>query len=325
LAVGFAPVRKFAAVAFQAAMKSSISSGEEAVFDLSDRVKLRFTGADRLRFLNGQVSNNIRLAAETTSVHACVLTSKGKVDADVFISSETNFLHVDADAALHETLRQRFERYLIADDVAIEDVTNELAIFHVTENTPPLLPNESKWIAAERFGAPGWDLWVKAARHDKILQQLSIRLPFCDHECAEKFRIERGIPRWGFELTSEIIPIEANLEASCIDYEKGCYIGQEVISRMKMSGQTNKRLCGLVSITGAPLANGMRLTPVSEENKDVGWISSAVRSETLGKFIALGFVKRGFNQVGTLLSARPAESTKDAEGVRVEITALPFV
>jgi glycine cleavage system aminomethyltransferase T len=94
---------------------------------------------------------------------------------------------------------------------------------------------------------------------------------------------------------------------------------------MKMSGQTNKRLCGLVSKTGAPLANGMRLTPVSEENKDVGWISSAVRSETLEKFIALGFVKRGINQVGTLLRAMPAESMKDAEGIRVEITALPFV
>jgi folate-binding protein YgfZ len=306
-------------------MKSSISTGEEAVFDLSDRVKLRFTGTDRLRFLNGQVSNDIRLAAETTSVHACVLTSKGRVDADVFISSETNSLHVDADAALHETLQQRFERYLIADDVLIEDVTNGVAIFHLIGNAPPMLPNESKWIVAERFGAPGWDLWVKAARHDEILQQLATRLPFCDHECAERFRIERGIPRWGFELTSEIIPIEANLEASCIDYEKGCYIGQEVISRMKMSGQTNKRLCGLVSKTGAPLANGMRLTPVSEENKDVGWISSAARSETLEKFIALGFVKRGINQVGTLLSARLAESRKDAEGIRVEITALPFV
>jgi folate-binding protein YgfZ len=247
------------------------------------------------------------------------------MDADVFISSETDSLHVDADAALHETLQQRFERYLIADDVAIEDVTNGFAIFHVTGNTPPMLPNESKWIAAKRFGALGWDLWVKAGRHDEILQQLSTRLPFCDHECAERFRIERGIPRWGSELTSEIIPIEANLEASCIDYEKGCYIGQEVISRMKMSGQTNKRLCGLVSKTGAPLANGMRLTPVSEENKDVGWISSAVRSETLEKFIALGFVKRGINQVGTLLRAMPAESMKDAEGIRVEITALPFV
>ncbi|MEP6709763.1 MAG: glycine cleavage T C-terminal barrel domain-containing protein [Verrucomicrobiota bacterium] len=306
-------------------MKSSISSGEEAVFDLSDRVKLRFTGADRLRFLNGQVSNDIRLAAETTSVHACVLTSKGRMDADVFISSATGALHVDADAALRGMLQERFERYLIADDVLIEDVTNGFAIFHLIGNAPPLLPNESKWIAAERFGAPGWDLRVKAARHDEILQQLSTRLPFCDHECAERFRIERGIPRWGFELTSEIIPIEANLEASCIDYEKGCYIGQEVISRMKMSGQTNKRLCGLVSITGAPLADGMRLTPFSEEKKDVGWISSAVRSETLGKSIALGFVKRGFNQVGTQLSARRAESTKDVEGIRVEITELPFV
>ncbi len=68
--------------------------------------------------------------------------------------------------------------------------------------------------------------------------------PFCDEEAAETLRIERGLPRWGHELTGEIIPTEANLEASAIDYAKGCYIGQEVISRIKMSGQTNKRLCG---------------------------------------------------------------------------------
>ena len=64
----------------------------------------------------------------------------------------------------------------------------------------------------------------------------------------EVFRIERGVPRWTRELTGEILPVEANLETAAIDYEKGCYVGQEVISRIKMLGQRNKKLCGFVSV-----------------------------------------------------------------------------
>ena len=82
---------------------------------------------------------------------------------------------------------------------------------------------------------------------------------FIDSAAAEVMRIEQGLPRWGRELTDEIIPIEANLERRTIDYEKGCYIGQEVISRIKMSGQTNKRLCGLISLNNTPLQPGMKL------------------------------------------------------------------
>ncbi|HEU5246984.1 MAG TPA: glycine cleavage T C-terminal barrel domain-containing protein, partial [Candidatus Udaeobacter sp.] len=99
---------------------------------------------------------------------------------------------------------------------------------------------------------------------------------------------------------------------------KGCYIGQEVISRMKMSGQTNKRLCGLISRDNIPLQPGMKLAPPSIAGKEVGWITSATRSE--GQEIALGYVKRGFNNVGTTLEAVTA-----AQPIRVEVVPLPFV
>ena len=132
---------------------------------------------------------------------------------------------------------------------------------------------------------------------------------FCDEECAELLRIEQGIPRWGRELTDQIIPTEANLEATSIDYAKGCYIGQEVISRIKMSGQTNKRLCGLVSLSGTPLRPGMRLAAAGDEGKEAGWITSAVRSPRLEKEIALGYVKRGFNAAGSRLHALPPENS----------------
>ena len=83
----------------------------------------------------------------------------------------------------------------------------------------------------------------------------------CDAESAEVFRIEQGVPVWGAELTEDIIPVEANLEECCIDYGKGCYIGQEVISRMKMSGQRNKTLCGLVASDDVAFRPGMKVYP----------------------------------------------------------------
>ena len=149
-------------------------------------------------------------------------------------------------------------------------------------------------------------------------------------------RIEQGIPRWGRELTEEIIPIEANLEQRTIDYQKGCYIGQEVISRMKMSGQTNKKLCGLISVDDSPLQPGMKLLSVSAPGKDVGWVTSAACSETIGKKIALGYVKRGFSSAGTKLAAarpsgRPSASTSEnfvadpGRTIFVEVVPLPFV
>jgi aminomethyltransferase len=148
---------------------------------------------------------------------------------------------------------------------------------------------------------------------------------FCDEACAEVFRIEQGIPRWGRELTNEIIPVEANLELTSIDYAKGCYIGQEVISRMKMSGQTNKRLCGLLSISGVPLEAGMRLVPEMDGGRDAGWITSATRSGRLEKEIALGYVKRGFNSSGTRLQAVHPEQGGGAPAIVVEVVPVPFI
>jgi folate-binding protein YgfZ len=135
-------------------------------------------------------------------------------------------------------------------------------------------------------------------------------------------RIEQGLPRWGRELTDEIIPIEANLERRTIDYEKGCYIGQEVISRIKMSGQTNKRLCGLISLNNTPLQAGKKLVAPSASGKEAGWITSATCSQRLGKEIALAYVKRGFNSPATNLEAL---SLDPVGAIPVEVVSLPFL
>jgi folate-binding protein YgfZ len=287
-----------------------------AFFDCSRRVKLRITGADASRFLNGQITNDLRKATGTSAIQASILNAKGKLSAHIFLSADADAFVLDADPELQEELPARLERYIIADDVEIEDVTERFSIFHVTAEPGSMAPIGVRTVTSNRFGRAGWDLWFDRAEHDNVFQQLSGAFVFCDDTCAEVLRIEHGVPRWGRELTNEIIPVEANLEATSIDYEKGCYIGQEVISRMKMSGQTNKRLCGLVSLSGAPLAANMRLASETDPGKDVGWITSATKSDRLGREIALGYVKRGFNETGTRLLAGE---------VPVQVAPLPFV
>ena len=308
---------------------------EQGVFlDLAGRTTLRVTGNDRLRFLNGQITNDVRKAGEAVAVEACVLNAKGKMNAHIFVSATPDSFLIDANPELREALPARLERYVIADDVQIEDVTDRFSIFHVLSRTEPNL-SDCRIVSVRRFAEPGWDICADAARRDDVSQQLLSTFDLVDSAAAEIMRIEQGIPRWGRELTDQIIPIEANLEERAVDYEKGCYIGQEVISRIKMSGQTNKRLCGLISLDEIPLQAGMRLTSTAEKGKEVGWVTSATRSEKIEKEIALAYVKRGFNSPGTKLAAAspsgggldaPApENSGSVTAIPVQVVSLPFL
>src|SRR5437870_6356223 len=297
-------------------MTAQLRSPARQFFDLSARVKLRVSGADRLRFLNGQLTNDARKATETNAIEACVLNTKGKMEAHLFLHAQAQSFVLDSDPALQPSLQSRLERYIIADDVQIEDVTAGLSIFPVIGPFPPNSSVATRMVSINRFGPPGHDFWSESAQRDQLAAELSKDFESCDENCAEVLRIEQGIPRWGRELTDEIIPVEANLEQRCIDYEKGCYIGQETISRMKMSGQRNKRLCGLISAKNIPLASGMPL--IGPEEKEVGWITSATRSGE--REIALAYLKRGFNSAGTMVEAKSAEGNI----VPVEVVDLPF-
>jgi folate-binding protein YgfZ len=290
------------------------------LLDFSERAKFRITGMDRLRFLNGQITNDLRKATETSAIEACILNAKGKTDAHIFVFASRESFLLDAAAEVREALKIRLERYVIADDVQLDDVTDEFSLFHVLSPQAPVL-DSGRHLSVRRFAEPGWDVWVEAAQHGALLQELSLRWTLCDCNAAEVLRIEQGIPRWGRELTNEIIPIEANLEQRTIDYQKGCYIGQEVISRIKMSGQTNKRLCGLISLNNIALQSGMKLVAPSASGKEAGWITSATRSLRLGKEIALGYVKRGFNNPATNLEALSLDQTGP---IPVEVVSLPF-
>src|SRR2546430_13278717 len=174
---------------------------DRGFFDLSTRLKLRVSGSDRLRFLNGQLTNDIRKATDTTALEACVLNAKGKMEAHLFVHAQAESFLLDAHPALQSTLQTRLERYIIADDVQLEDVTARWSIFHVTGTSSPTFSNAAWIVASSRFGSAGHDIWVEAAQRDQLAAEVSNKFAYCDENCAEVLRIDQGIPRWGKELT----------------------------------------------------------------------------------------------------------------------------
>src|SRR6266576_1191540 len=212
-----------------------------AFFDLSARAKLRVTGADRIRFLNGQTTNDVRKAGPEATQESCVLNAKGHLDAHIFLSATPNDIWIDADQELREPLQTRLERYVIADDVMIEDVTDQFALFHVLADSEPKISGAKFCFRSWRLGIDGWDLWVEVARAEAVKSTLAADDRAMDESEWEVLRIENGIPRWGRELTPEIIPPEANLQMRAIDFGKGSSSGNGGARRNKGGWPRNER------------------------------------------------------------------------------------
>ena len=287
--------------------------------DLSERVEIILTGADRVRYLNGQVTSNVQKLAANHTQPACVTTAKGKLCAEVLITATADALFIDADAALRDTLPARLERYIIADDVTLEDATDTRALLHFIGPPPSAL--DGAWCArSRRFGRDGWDVRLPSAAFATMKAALFSQHLLLDDALLETLRIEAGIPRWGRDIGEDTLPPEAGLDRTHIDYHKGCYIGQEVISRLKSVGHVNRQLTGFVSENGSPLAVGAVIFAPGEA-RAIGVITSAAFSFALDKPIALGYLRRGSPTSGLL--ARPADAT-GAE-TRLAVHPLPFV
>lgn len=268
------------------------------VIDLSDRAKLRLTGADRVRFLNGQVSNDVRRATGADAVYACVMTIKGKMCGDAFIHGEPDSLLLDAPAELRDSLAARLERYIIADDVTLEDVTDDYTLRHV-------VGGGAGGVRSVRLGPSGADHWSEIGAPLPVGNLLNVAQ-------AETLRVLAGVPKWGAELGEDTLPAEADLEGRAVDFAKGCYIGQEVVSRIKSVGHVNWNLRGFRAVTGA-LHPADSLT--AADGKVIGHITSVARSLDESCDLALGYVRRGYETPGTIL---PSTTGK------VEVCALPF-
>lgn len=251
---------------------------------------LEFRGPDAVRFLNGQLTQDVRLlAGGQIALPSSVTDAKGRLQFRVWITEVgEGALWVEGPADRVEDLEARLTRYLIADDVEVADLTGKWSLVHFT-GTAPSAPAGVIVRANARFGVPGTDWWIPSGTKMPDMQEFPAR----SGDELEAFRIAKGFPLWGRELTEGLLPPEAGLDLTDISYQKGCYIGQEVISRIKSAGKVNKRLVRM-EIPGSLHAD-TRL--VDADGGDAGSITSVSPVETDGCRLALGYLKRGVERV----------------------------
>ncbi len=305
-----------------------------AVMDLSFRSRLCLVGADRARFLHGQVTNDVKKLRAGEGCYAAITTAKGKMESDLNIFCLADELLLDFEPGLAEKISARLEKFIVADDVQIVDaaphygllaalgpkseaVVQALGLFSELPSTPlrsvkvsDITLGEIYLVHHPRCGGIGFDLLVPnnslGAVADKLIaaaKQLGGRA--IGWTAFETARIEAGIPRFGADMDETNLPLECGIETRAIVYNKGCYIGQEVINRVHSFGHVNKELRRL------RLADDLPALPTRGEklfhgDKEVGYITSATKSPLFTGNLALGYVRREVNQAGNELVLQTA-------------------
>jgi tRNA-modifying protein YgfZ len=249
--------------------------------DFSHRAKYCLTGPDRVRYLNGQVTNHIGKLREGESCAALVCNHRGRLEGEVVVQARDGALWLDGPAELRESLFARLTKYLIADDCELTDVTEAWAIFHEVGVTPGVL----------RIGPAGRDTWAPAgtaAPGPTLPATEIIRRQLAHH-----------LPVWDFELTPDVLPHEVGLETTAVDFHKGCYVGQEVISRVETAGKTARLLVSLEAAGEALAPVGLQL--LSADGTTAGTLGRSAFLAAENKTIALALVKRTLATPGTRL------------------------
>jgi len=257
-------------------------------FLVPEGIRLRLSGADAFRYLNGQITRDLKRLPDVEALRACLLTAKGKLCAVVEITRDGSDLIVEAEAGVGEALRERLERYLVADDVEIVSEPWRPR-WHTFAGEGQDLSAGVGGVSITRLGVPGRDLFGSEA----------VSTGPTDPFVVEMLRIERGVPAWDMELNAETLPPEAGLDRTHIDYNRGCYPGQEVISRLKSIGRVNRLLHGF---RGELLAAGAVIQ--SDEGKEIGVITSAVALPGSRQSVGLGYLPRGTAKVAEGLFVR---------------------
>lgn len=248
-------------------------------------------GPDAVRYLNGQVTQDVRkVAGSADSLPSCVTDAKGRFQFRVWITAlPDGSLRVDSTGSDPDALEARLTRYLIADDAEAENSSSKHRLVHFTADPGPA-PEGVIVRNSARFGVPGVDWWFPVETEPSFPESI----PLLTGDALEDFRIRHGVPLAGRELTEGILPPEAGLDATDISYQKGCYIGQEVISRIKSAGKVNKRLVR-VELAADSSLDDLRL--VDENGTQAGEITSISPLSAGGTRAALAYVKRGVERV----------------------------
>jgi folate-binding protein YgfZ len=266
-----------------------------AVFWWKPAAWLRVTGADAANFLQGQFSNDLRADAAGGAIYGLWLNVKGKVVADSFVlrrgtgAADGDEFWIGSYFSAGAAIREKLESFIIADDVAIEDVTGEWAgVTLIGDGVEAAFAQGGRegFVFRGRRGAGENMEWVFPAAHaDVVRAQLKAHREIPAEEMARR-RIEAGIPSVPADIGPADLPNEGGLDEVAISYTKGCYLGQEVIARLKSLGQVRRRL---VQVVGAGGEIPVLPAGLFAGARPVGELRSAVR-DGAGGFVGLAMV-----------------------------------
>ena len=326
------PLREYEAVRSQVGL-----------LDLCHRTLLRFTGPDRVSYLQGMVSNDVKKLAPGEGVRAAILDIQGKILADTRIFCLEDFFLLDLWEPLKEKILTHLNRYLIADDVEITDLTGrygtlslqgpkarlflgelfsggEIPAGELGHGAFQLGAAEIRIARSTHTGEDGYDLFIAMTdllptvpRIQEIGKKFSLR--WVGAKAQEVLRIEAGIPRYGIDMSEDILLLETGLDQA-VSFQKGCYLGQEVVERIRSRGHVNKKLVGMVLEGEAAAEHG---STIRADEKEIGQVTSSTLSPARNRPLALGYIHRDYLRPGT-----PVAIVSGGKTIPALVSALPF-
>jgi len=304
------------------------------VYDLGYRAKISLTGGDRVRWLNGMVTNNVRDLAPGQGVYAFLLNAQGHILGDLYAYNRGESIVVDTDRSQLERMLATFDHYIIMDDVEVKDLSAEITALGVGG------PKAHQILASAGFTVPemralqiesvSWNgvdctlvrsdnpqhseyqIWLAPTSVRRLWEALvAAGATPVGSQALELQRIVTGVPRYGVDVRERDLPQETE-QARALNFNKGCYVGQEIVERIRSRGAVHRKFAGFLA--DAPVEPGSK---VLAGEKAVGEITSAtrVRLANADRIVALGYIRR---EVGT-----PGREVMVGT-VRAVVTALPI-
>ncbi len=285
------------------------------LYDLSWRAKIAVTGGDRVRWLNGMVTNNVRDLAPGHGVYAFLLNAQGRIQADLYAFQRGDSLLVDTERAQRDKILHLFDHYIIADDVEISDISGKLTAVGLTgpeaskvlERAGVAVPDlahlqfatvawQQKTVTLLRSGEEAresWQAWVAPEHAGELWDALcKVGARPTGTAALNLFRISRGIPQFGEDIRERDLPQETG-QTRALNFTKGCYLGQEIVERIRSRGAVHRQFTAF-AVEGTLPEPGAKILPGEKEEKEVGEItSSAILPLADGdRPVALGYLRR---------------------------------
>ena len=284
-----------------------------ALLDLSGRGKIIATGGDRARLLHAMTTNQVRELRPGEGCYAFFLNAQGRILGDVDLFCRENDFLLDVEPETRASLYQHLDHYIIADDVTLEDATPSIATLSLegpealaaAVRTGAPVP-EKPWAHlawnnitvanVSSTGAPALRFFVPIAEKQSLIEKFG--LPQASPEAARVVRLENFQPRFGEDILSTTLSQETQ-QSHAVNFNKGCYIGQEIVERVRSRGLVHRLLAGVEIDSTEPPEPDTRLL---QGDQDAGKMTSAAFSPALGKVAGMAYMRRELAEPGTALT-----------------------